>query len=96
MDYQSHSDDIDTGERGFFSREAISGVPWMVISKLVLFVVYFGVSILTVNGLGREKFGVYSLMTNIASYLLVICGLGLFLDDAGCSPGRYHHLPDIV
>ena len=77
MDYQSHSDDIDTGERGFFSREAISGVPWMVISKLVLFVVYFGVSILTVNGLGREKFGVYSLMTNIASYLLVICGLGL-------------------
>ena len=54
-----------------------SGVPWMVLSKLVLFVVYFGVSILTVNGLGKEKFGIYSLMTNIASYLLVLCGLGL-------------------
>jgi O-antigen/teichoic acid export membrane protein len=77
MDYESHNDEIDTGGRGFFSREAIRGVPWMVISKLVLFIVYFGVSILTVNGLGREKFGIYSLMTNIASYLLVICGLGL-------------------
>ncbi len=49
----------------------------MIISKLILFVVYFGVSILTVNGLGKEKFGIYSLMTNIASYLLVLCGLGL-------------------
>jgi O-antigen/teichoic acid export membrane protein len=62
---------------GFFSREAVSGVPWMVLGKLILFFVYFGVSILTVNGLGRDKFGIYSLMTNIASYLLVLCGLGL-------------------
>lgn len=65
------------GGGGFFSREAVSGVPWMVLGKLALFFVYFGVSVLTVNGLGRDKFGVYSLMTNISSYLLVICGLGL-------------------
>lgn len=77
MDFESHNDEIAKGGRGFFSREAVSGIPWMVISKLVLFVVYFGVSILTVNGLGKEKFGVYSLLINIASYLLVICGLGL-------------------
>lgn len=77
MDYPSQNDETNPGGRGFFSPEAISGVPWMVISKLVLFVVYFGVSILTVNGLGKEKFGIYSLMTNISSYLLVICGLGL-------------------
>ena len=53
MDYHSYNEGTDTGRRGFFSPEAISGVPWMVVSKLVLFVVYFGVSILTVNGLGK-------------------------------------------
>jgi len=63
--------------RGFFSREAVSGVPWMVSGKLVLFFVYFAVSVLTVNGLGKEKFGMYSLMVNISTYLLVFCGLGL-------------------
>ncbi len=77
MDYQSHINEREAGGRGFFSREAISGVPWMVVSKLLLFIVYFGVSILTVNGLGKEKFGVYSLMANISAYLLVVCGLGL-------------------
>ena len=63
--------------RGFFSREALSGVPYMVAAKLILFFVYFGISILTVNGLGRDRFGVYSLLNNIASYLLILCGLGL-------------------
>ncbi len=77
MSNRARNDEPERGRRSFFSREAISGVPWMVVSKLVLFVVYFGVSILTVNGLGKEKFGIYSLMTNFASYLLVVCGLGL-------------------
>jgi O-antigen/teichoic acid export membrane protein len=74
---RARTDEGEKERRSFFSREAISGVPWMIVSKLVLFVVYFGVSFLTVNGLGKEKFGVYSLMTNISSYLLVVCGLGL-------------------
>ena len=65
------------GQRGFFSREAISGVPWVVFAKLLLFIIYFGVSVLTVNALGRERFGIYSLMINISSYMLIICGLGL-------------------
>jgi O-antigen/teichoic acid export membrane protein len=65
------------GRRGFFSREAMSGIPWMVLAKVVLFVVYFGISMLIVNGLGRERFGIYSLMVNISSYMLIICGLGL-------------------
>jgi len=73
----SHPDELHCRGGGFFSREAVSGIPWMVLGKLVLFFVYFGVSVLTVNGLGKEKFGLYSLMTNIASYLLVFCGLGL-------------------
>jgi len=77
MTDHSHNDELHEGGGGFFSREAVSGVPWMVFGKLVLFFVYFGVSVLTVNELGKEKFGVFSLMSNIASYLLVICGLGL-------------------
>jgi O-antigen/teichoic acid export membrane protein len=71
LEQQRHDGD------GFFSREAVSGVPWMVLAKLVLFFVYFGVSVLTVNSLGRDKFGVYSLLINLSSYLLVICGMGL-------------------
>ncbi|NNJ70454.1 MAG: oligosaccharide flippase family protein [Kiritimatiellales bacterium] len=77
MTNDSHIDPSHRGAGGFFSREAVSGIPWMIIGKLVLFFVYFGVSIVTVNGLGKEKFGVYSLMTNISSYMLVFCGLGL-------------------
>ncbi len=73
----SHNHELHKGGGGFFSREAVSGVPWMVLGKLVLFFVYFGISVLTVNGLGAEKFGVFSLMSNIAAYLLVVCGLGL-------------------
>lgn len=77
MGNHTRNDEVVQGKRSFFSREAVSGIPWMVISKLVLFFVYFGVSILTVNGLGKEKFGIYSLMINISSYLVVLCGLGL-------------------
>ncbi|MEN7972599.1 MAG: oligosaccharide flippase family protein, partial [Verrucomicrobiota bacterium] len=77
MSVHSHQEHLPHGEGGFFSREAVSGIPWMVLAKLVLFFVYFGVSVLTVNGLGKEKFGIYSLMVNISAYLLVFCGLGL-------------------
>lgn len=62
---------------GFFSREAMSSIPWMVIGKLSLFFIYVGISILTVDGLGREKYGVYSLLMNISQYMLMLCGLGL-------------------
>ena len=69
--------ELEHGEGVFFSREAVRSVPWMIVGKLVLFFVYFGISMLTVNGLGKEKYGIYSLMTNISSYMLVLCGLGL-------------------
>jgi O-antigen/teichoic acid export membrane protein len=73
----SHNHELNKGTGGFFSREAVSSVPWTIFGKLVLFFVYIGVSVLTVNGLGKEKFGIFSLLSNIASYLLVLCGLGL-------------------
>ena len=65
------------GGGGFFSRESMSSIPWMVIGKFVLFFIYFGISILVVDGLGKEKYGVYSLMMNISQYMLMLCGLGL-------------------
>ncbi len=77
MNNQSHNELLEQGDGGFFSREAVSGIPWMVVGKILLFFIYIGVSIVTVDGLGKEKFGVYSVVINISSYLLIICGLGL-------------------
>lgn len=89
MKSHSQSRQIAHGEGGFFSREAIRGVPWLILSKGLLFFIYFGVTMLVVNGLGRERFGVYSLMVNISSYLVVVCGLGL-----GAALMRY--VPELV
>ena len=61
----------------FLSRAAVSGVPWMVLSKAVLFLVYMGLSISTVRFLGKEKYGLYSLSMNLVEYLAVLCALGL-------------------
>lgn len=65
-----------TGEV-FLSHRVVGGVPWAIVSKGVLFFVYFGVSILTVRVLGAEKFGIFSICKNIGEYLLVVCSLGL-------------------
>jgi O-antigen/teichoic acid export membrane protein len=85
---QSHLDPKVKGH-GYFPREAVTSVPWMVTGKLVLFFFYFGISVLTVNGLGKEQYGVYTLFQNIASYLLMICGLGL-----GAALSRY--IPELA
>ncbi|MEA2069145.1 MAG: oligosaccharide flippase family protein [Verrucomicrobiota bacterium] len=77
MTDHSHHQKAEQGGGGFFSREAMGSIPWMVVGKLALFFIYIGISILTVNGLGKEKFGIYSLMVNISSYMLMLCGLGL-------------------
>ncbi|MDF7825897.1 oligosaccharide flippase family protein [Pontiellaceae bacterium B12227] len=77
MNNDSQREEKEGAEGAFFSREAVGSVPWMLFGKVILFFVYFGISMLTVNGLGKEKFGIYSLMTNISSYMLVLCGLGL-------------------
>jgi O-antigen/teichoic acid export membrane protein len=61
----------------FFSGKAVSGVPWMIFSKAILVVVYFALSVVVVRSLGREKYGVFTLVKTLADYLLVFCGLGL-------------------
>ncbi len=61
----------------FFSRQAIAGVPWMVVSKGTLFFVYFAISVLLVRLLGDVQYGVYTICINIAETAGVLCGLGL-------------------
>jgi len=61
----------------FFQAEAVRGIPWLIVSKVILFFVYFGISVLVVRRLGPEKFGVYSLCKNIGEYLLIVCSVGM-------------------
>lgn len=64
-------------KEAFFAREAVSGIPWMVASKAVLFFVYFAISVLVVRLLGSTAYGVYTICMNIAEWAGVFCGLGL-------------------
>lgn len=61
----------------FFSRKVVSGVPWVVSSRLVLFFVYLAIPILIVRSLGAEKYGLFSLCRFVAEVCIVTCGLGL-------------------
>lgn len=61
----------------FFSKKAITGIPWMVITKLILFFVYFAISVLTVRLLGKEQYGVFSICVNLCGLIGVFCSLGL-------------------
>ncbi len=60
----------------YFSREAVGGLPWMVLNKGLMLFVYMGLSVLTVRWLGPEEYGRLSLIRNITDYLVVICALG--------------------
>lgn len=67
----------DSGSEVFFSRKAIQGVPWLVVSKFILFFIYFGISVVVVRALGKEKYGLLALCRNLCDYLCVFCGLGM-------------------
>lgn len=73
------SEQIETNRQkaAFFAREAVSGIPWMVASKAILFFVYFAISVLVVRLLGSTRYGIYALCLNIAEWAGVFCGLGL-------------------
>ncbi len=60
----------------YFSREALGGLPWMILNKVCMLFVYMGLSILTVRLLGPEEYGRFSLIRNITDYLVVFCALG--------------------
>lgn len=61
----------------FLSREAVSGVPWMIGNKVAMIFVYMGLSILTVRLLGPVEFGRFVLARSITEFLVILCALGL-------------------
>ncbi|MFZ4773827.1 MAG: oligosaccharide flippase family protein [Terrimicrobiaceae bacterium] len=61
----------------FFSRESVGAVPWILATKVVLFVAYFGISILIVRALGKEEYGVFALCKNIVDVVVILCGFGM-------------------
>lgn len=56
---------------------AIDGAFWMVGGKVFLAGIYLLISIVLVKGLGKERFGLYSLCKAMADYLIPLCTLGL-------------------
>lgn len=67
----------DSKNAAFFSKQSMSGVTWMLGSKVFLFFVYAGISILTVRMLGKEEYGVFALCKNLVEVLVILCTLGL-------------------
>ncbi|MBM4164240.1 MAG: hypothetical protein FJ222_07345, partial [Lentisphaerae bacterium] len=61
----------------FFSREAVSGVPWMVANKAAMLFVYMGLSVLTVRLLGPVEYGRFVLARSIMEFLAILCAMGL-------------------
>ena len=60
-----------------FSDSLLNAIPWVIISKLLLFIVYFSISILTVRYLGTEDYGIYVICKSIAEVLILVCTLGM-------------------
>jgi O-antigen/teichoic acid export membrane protein len=55
----------------------MGAVPWILASKALLFFAYFGISVLIVRGLGKEEYGVFSILKAIADIVVILCGLGM-------------------
>ena len=68
---------MERGEKVFFSKEAVSSVPWLLVGKILTFILYFLLSVVIVRGLGSEQYGVYALLTSLAESLMVVGALGL-------------------
>ncbi|MBI2425846.1 MAG: polysaccharide biosynthesis protein [Candidatus Hydrogenedentes bacterium] len=68
--------DPSSSRGAYFSAGVVAGVPWTIVSKVFLFVVYMGVPILIVRGVGSETYGVYALCRNLGEVLIVFCALG--------------------
>lgn len=60
-----------------FSSATLNAIPWFVISKLLLFIAYFVISIITVKYLGSEQYGVLVICKSISEILILICTLGM-------------------
>ena len=66
----------DLGEE-FFSQKSLKSIWWLIISKLITFLIYFSVSVIVVRGLSPKEYGTLSFFKSVASYLVALCALGL-------------------
>ena len=82
-------DESQTATGAFFSRQAITSVPWLVASKSFTFILYFVISVVIVRGLSAADYGVYSLLNSIAENLAVV---GAF----GFNVGLLRFVPELV
>jgi len=49
----------------------------MIISKSLLFIIYFSISVIAVRYLGAEQYGIFVICRSIADVLILICTLGM-------------------
>ncbi|KZY64007.1 hypothetical protein A3742_12910 [Oleiphilus sp. HI0071] len=66
-----------SGNTLLFSESAQKAIPWTLLSKSLLFIVYFLISILSVRLLGTEQYGLFVICRSIADVLILVCTLGM-------------------
>ena len=64
-------------ENQIFSESAQRAIPWMIISKSLLFIIYFSISVIAVRYLGAEQYGIFVICRSIADVLILVCTLGM-------------------
>ena len=67
----------NTAHENLLSSSAQNAIPWMIISKLLLFIIYFLISVITVRYLGTDQYGVFVICRSIADILILVCTLGM-------------------
>lgn len=60
-------------ENQIFSESAQRAIPWMIISKSLLFIIYFSISVIAVRYLGAEQYGIFVICRSIADVLILVC-----------------------
>ena len=67
----------ESSNKTFFSESAQKAIPWMLLSKSLLFIVYFLISVVTVRLLGTEQYGIFVICRSLADVLILVCTLGM-------------------
>ena len=67
----------NTAHENLLSSSAQNAISWMIASKLLLFIVYFLISVLTVRYLGVDQYGLFVICRSIADVLILICTFGM-------------------
>ncbi|MBM3290119.1 MAG: hypothetical protein FJY92_08215, partial [Candidatus Hydrogenedentes bacterium] len=75
MNDETHDD--TQPERAYFSHDVVRGIPWAIVTKLLLVGVQFGVSLASARMLDLDQYGMVRLAEVIGTWITIVCGLGL-------------------